>query len=139
MSALGNIVSQISSAAIGGNIKPQGFDLNDDTFEKLLMKASEVSPVNEIDNRFSNLGVPAGFQIELLGETNSTPAIEFNPQDIEIKDLNVSENSFSGLMDRNPNLINFAKIHAANAYNIFSKNFVDTLSEFVSDTASILK
>lgn len=132
MSILENIVSQISSTATGGLTKPQVFDLDDDTFAKLLMKASEVSPVEEQNNMFSNLGVPAGFEIEPLDAPQPTSAI--SQQDvtpIEIKDLKISEDYFSNLLNDNTNVMNLAKKHAANAYNLFGKNFVDTLGELV--------
>lgn len=139
MSILENIVSQITSSATGGITKPQGFDLNDDTFAKLLMKASEVSPAEEQNNLFSNLGAPAGFEIEPF-DSEPVQNIEFNPaQDIEIKDLKISENYFSALLNENSDAMNLAKRQAANAYNIFGKGFVDTLGEFVDDAAAIIK
>ncbi|MCM1073398.1 MAG: hypothetical protein NC334_06300, partial [Bacteroides sp.] len=119
MSMLENIVGQITSAASGGLTKPQGFDLNDDTFAKLLMKASEIQPIEEQNNMFSNLGAPAGFEIEPLDAVQQTQNIEFNPDDIEIKDLKISENYFSNLLNDNSNAMNLAKRHAANAYNLF--------------------
>lgn len=139
MSILENIVSQISSTATGGLTKPQGFDLDDDTFAKLLMKASAVSPVEEQNNMFANLGAPAGFEIEPLDAPQSVQQIDFNPTDIEIKDLKISENYFSNLLNDNTNVMNLAKKHAANAYNLFGKGFVDTLGEFVGDAASMIK
>lgn len=134
MSILENIVSQISSAATGGISKPQGFDLNDDTFAKLLLKASEVNPVEEQNNMFSNLGAPAGFEIEPLDAVQQAQNIEFNPADIEIKDLKISEDYFSNLLNDNSNVMNMAKKQAANAYNLFGKGFVENLNEFVQDT-----
>ncbi len=139
MSMLENIVGQIASTATGGLTKPQGFDLNDDTFAKLLMKASEIQPTEEQNNMFSNLGAPAGFEIEPLDAVQQAQNIEFNPDDIEIKDLKISENYFSNLLNDNSNAMNLAKRHAANAYNLFGKGFVDTLGEFVGDAASMLK
>ncbi len=136
---LENIVGQIASTATGGLTKPQGFDLNDDTFAKLLMKASEIQPTEEQNNMFSNLGAPAGFEIEPLDAVQQAQNIEFNPDDIEIKDLKISENYFSNLLNDNSNAMNLAKRHAANAYNLFGKGFVDTLGEFVGDAASMLK
>lgn len=131
MSILENIVSQISASATAGLTKPQGFDLEDDTFAKLLMKASSVSPLEEQNNMFSNLGAPAGFEIEPLDAPEAPQQVEFNPQDIEIKDLKISENYFSNLLNDNSNVMNLAKKHAANAYNLFGKGFVDTLGELV--------
>lgn len=137
MSLVENVINQISSVSTVS--KPQGFDLNDNTFEKLLMKASSASPTEEQNNMFANLGAPAGFEIEPINSTKTTTSIEFNPQDIEIKDLKIGENYFSNLLNDNSNAMNLAKRHAANAYNIFGKNFVDTLSEFATDAATMLK
>lgn len=139
MSILENIVNQITSNATGGISKPQSFDLSDDTFANLLKKASEASPLEEQNDMFSNLGAPAGFDIEPLDAPQEIQKIEFNPQDFEMKDLNLSENYFSNLLNGNLNAMNLAKRQATNAYNIFGKNFVDTLGEFVTDSASILK
>lgn len=136
MSIVENIINQITPA--NGISKPQGFNLDDDTFAKLLMKASAVSPTEETNNLFSQLGAPAGFEIE---DFNAEPkeAPQINPtEQIEIKDLQISENYFSSLLNDNSNAMNMAKRHAANAYNIFSKNFVDTLGEFISDTAPLV-
>lgn len=139
MSILENIVSQITSNATGGLTKPQGFDLSDDTFAKLLMKASEVSPTEEQNNMFANLGAPAGFEIEPIDSVESVQKADFNPQDFEMKDITISENYFTNLLNDNSNAMNMAKRQAAQAYNIFGKGFVDTLGELVADTASMVK
>ncbi len=137
MSLVENVISQISSVA--GATKPQGFDLNDDTFAKLLSKASEASQTEEQNNMFSNLGAPAGFEIEPLGETTPAVDIQINPQDIEIKDLKISENYFSDLLNDNSTAMNMVRRQATNAYNVFGKGFVETLGEFVADTAAMMK
>lgn len=132
MSILENIVSQITSTATGGLTKPQGFDLTDDTFAKLLMKASEVSPAEEQNNMFANLGAPAGFEIEPLDSVSKEQTSAISQQDftpIEIKDLKISENYFANLLNDNSNAMNMAKKHAAGAYNVYGKGFVDTLGE----------
>lgn len=134
MSILENIVSQITSNATGGITKPQGFDLNDDTFAKLLIKASAVSPEEEQNNMFANLGAPAGFEIEPLDTISETQNIDLQPQEytpIEIKELKISENYFMNLLNDNSDAMNLAKRHAASAYNLFGKEFVDTLGELI--------
>lgn len=137
MSLVENVINQISS--VSGAAKPQGFDLNDDTFAKLLMKASEVNPSEEQNNLFAMLGAPAGFEIEPLDAVEQVQNIDFNPQDFEMKDLKISENYFSNLLNDNSNAMNMAKRQAAQAYNLFGKGFVDTLGEFVADTVSMIK
>lgn len=142
MSILENIVSQITSNATGGVTKPQGFDLTDDTFAKLLMKASEIQPTEEQNNMFANLGAPAGFEIEPLDSVQPTQNNGISQQDfspVEIKDLKISENYFTNLLNDNSDAMNLAKRHAANAYSLFGKGFVDTLGEFVGDATSMLK
>lgn len=136
MSLVENLINQISSPNTGGITKPQGFDLNDDTFAKLLEKASQINGTETQNNMIGQLGVPAGFEIEPLDGTGPISTIqEISPSsEIEIKDLKVSEDFFSSLMNDNSNVMNFAKRQAANAYNLFGKNFVENLNEFVQDT-----
>ena len=131
MSILENIVGQISSSATGGLTKPASFDLDDDTFAKLLSKVSNVSPAEEQNNMFSNLGAPAGFEIEPLDAPQSVTHVDFNPQNVEIKDLKIGDDYFSNLLHDNINVMNLAKKHATNAYNLFGKEFVDNLGELV--------
>jgi hypothetical protein len=58
---------------------------------------------------------------------------------VEIKDLNMGENYFSSLAHDNINVMNLAKKQATNAYNMFSKGFVDSLNTLVEDVNSITK
>ena len=145
MSLVENIINQIS---VGGGItKPQGFDLNDDTFAKLLEKATANS--NDTNSNFvGEMGIPAGLQIEpfngvehaeaaqdqleAVGETKQIGEIS---EPIEIKEINVGD-YFSSLLKtstRNENLMDFAKKHAASFYAQQSKPLILDSTEFVTD------
>ena len=145
MSLVENIINQIS---VGGGItKPQGFDLNDDTFAKLLEKASAKS--NDINSNFvGEMGIPAGLQIEpfdgvghaeaaqgqleAVGETKQIGEVS---EPIEIKEINVGD-YFSSLLKTNTennDLMDFAKKQVASFYAQQSKPIVLDSTEFVSD------
>ena len=103
MSLVENIINQIS---VGGGItKPQGFDLNDDTFAKLLEKASAKS--NDINSNFVG----------------------------EIKEINVGDyfSSLLKTNTENNDLMDFAKKQVASFYAQQSKPIVLDSTEFVSD------
>lgn len=135
MSLVENLVSQITSNALGGITKPQGFDLNDETFAKLLQNATQKIEETNSNLFGSQLGAPAGFEIQPFDAPEPSDIKELTPtQDIEIKDLKISENYFSSLMNDNSNVMNLAVKHATNAYNNYGKGFVDTLSEFVNSS-----
>jgi hypothetical protein len=136
-----NLIGQISNTGLGGITKPSGINLDDDTFAKLLEKASGVQPVEERQNdMFSNLGMPAGFDIQPYGEVESTQIAPINEtQGVEIKDLSLGDNYLSSLLNDNSNIMNMAKKHATSAYNVFGKGFVDTINDFVEDTTSLIK
>lgn len=145
MSLVENIINQIS---VGGGItKPQGFDHNDDTFAKLLEKASANSN-DKASNFVGEMGIPAGLQIEpfdgighaeaaqdqleAVGETQLLSEVS---EPIEIKEINVGD-YFSSLLKsdtENNNLMDFAKKHAASFYAQQSKHLVMDSTEFVTD------
>jgi hypothetical protein len=135
-----NFISQISGVNLGGITNPQGINLDDDTFSKLLEKSIQSSDSNGSSSvLLGQLGMPAGFEIQeldlpqnLVNDVNST-------QKVEIKDLNMGENYFSSLAHDNINVMNLAKKQATNAYNMFSKGFVDSLNTLVEDVNSITK
>lgn len=139
MNLAANIINQIS----GTNeiTKPQGFDLNDETFAKIL-EGTKVNGINysAATNPIEPLGAPAGFEIEPFGEVENIKETAQITEPIEIKEIDLSDN-FSNLiksnMDNN-NFMHFARKQAANAYNIFGKSFVANLKEFVQDTASMI-
>ena len=71
MSLVENLINQISTDGLGGITKPQGFDLEDDTFSKLLEKgmnaySQEIQPTNSI----GQMGAPAGLIIESFDAEN---------------------------------------------------------------------
>lgn len=156
MSLVENLINQISTGELGGISKPQGFDLSDDTFAKLLEK--QLNSGNEIQetNLLGQMGAPAGFiiepfdaiefsstaqdQMEILGETK----LNNEPQPIEpfeMKDMDFSD-YFSSLLksssNDNSDFMNFAKRNASQAYNVFSRGYVADIADFVEDIASVL-
>ena len=153
MSLVENIINQIS---VGGGItKPQSFDLTDDTFAKLLEKASGANKVGMQENLLGEMGAPAGLQIEpfdgvnhaetahdkleAIGETKLLNEIN---EPIEIKDINVGD-YFSSLLksdtDNNSSLMDFAKKHATSAYDLFGKTYVTDIKELADDIATMVQ
>ena len=157
MSLVENLINQISTQGLGGITSPLGsFDLNDDTFSKLLDKQLNSIQENTPNNFVGNFGVPAGLliepidgtdfvetvqdQMEILGE-NKISKEEYINQPIEFKDIDMGD-YFSTLLntkaESNSDFMNFARKNATNAYNVFSKNFIDNIQDFVADIASTL-
>lgn len=156
MSLVENIVNQISTQGLGGITKPSEFGLDDDTFAKLLEKQLNSVKENSPSNFVGNFGAPAGLmieplegtdfaetvqdQMESIGETKLTKE-EYINQPIEFKDVDMGD-YFSNLLksntDNNSDFMHFAKKHATNAYNVFSKTFVENIAEFAEDIASTL-
>lgn len=156
MSLVENLINQIATGELGGITKPLDFDLNDDTFAKLLDKQLNSTPEINHANSLGNLGMPAGLiiepingtdfaetaqdQMEIIGETKLSRE-EYINQPIEFKDVNTGD-YFSNLLktnsDNNSDFMNFARKKANNAYEIFAKNYVVDLSDFVSDVTSNL-
>lgn len=136
MNLAANIINQISNT--NGITKPQGFDLNDETFAKILEGVSGGN--NPVTNSIQPLGAPAGFEIEPFGEVETIKETTQITEPIEIKEIDLSDN-FSNLiksnMDNN-DFMHFARKQATNAYNMFGKSFVADLKEFVQDTASMI-
>lgn len=156
MSLVENLVNQISTQSLGGITKPSEMGLDDDTFAKLLEKQLNSTQENSTSNLIGNFGAPAGLLIEPLEGTDFAETVqdqiesigdsklskeEYINQPIEFKDIDMGD-YFSNLLksntDNNSDFMNFAKKHATNAYNVFSKNFVENMSEFVEDIASKL-
>lgn len=154
MSLVENLLNQISTKELGGISKPIGFDMNDNTFAKLLEKELNTKIEEPKSNILNNLGIPAGFvvepmegvdfsgmvqdQLEALGETKITNEAISEP--FEIKELDMGD-FFSNMLktsDNNSNneFMNFAKKKATNSYQMFGKSFVSDLAEFVDDVAS---
>jgi hypothetical protein len=154
MSLVENLINQISTSGLSGITKPTGFDLDDDTFSKLLDKQL-ASSQNIVQNNFiGNMGMPAGFNIEPLEGTEFAEAVqdqfeilgdklsreEYINQPIEFKEIN-QDDYFSTLLKSrtgtNSDFLNFAKRNATMAYNVFSKNFVVDMNDFVDDLTNI--
>jgi len=143
MSLVENLVSQISKNELGGITKPQGFNLDDSTFENLLQKAlNQDSVLNDKLQILGNIGQPSGLIIEPLNGTTEvneiTPIEKVNPsqeasEHLEIKDVDIGNDYFAKLLKEDPqdhkNLMNVAKKYAASAYNILGKNFVENLAD----------
>lgn len=157
MSLVENIINQISSQGSNGISKPQNFDMNDETFSKLLEKQLNNSSQINLTNLIGEMGMPAGFviepydatefantvqdQLESIGESKLTQKPEINLEDFEMKDIDM-DNYFSNLLkasnDNSSDLMNFAKRQATSAYNVFGKGFVTDMTDFVEDVASSL-
>ena len=145
MSITGNIVNQISTNGLAGVTKPQGFNLDDNTFEKLLqgLKANEID-TNDSLKCLGNMGQPAGLVIEPFEEvsaTNTTPVTPVNSEPIEIKEVDTGSNYFSNLLKEAPqehkSIMNAAKKYAASVYNTIGKSLVEDLNDFAEDIKSL--
>ena len=145
MSLVENLVNQIATNGLGGITKPQGFDLNDDTFEKLLQKAGGNTEESKNNTIGTNLGVPAGMIIEPYDSVKPVQAVntaELN-EPIQIKDVEIGKDYFSTILKDSPEkhsgIFDVAKKHAALAYNVFSKGFVEDVIDLAGDVATMLK
>jgi hypothetical protein len=147
MSLVENLVNQISTNGLGGVTKPQGFDLNDPTFDNLLQKAmGNNAELNDKLQILGNLGQPAGIIIEPFDGTSAIKPIGqenyVNTEPIQIKDVDLGNNYFSGLLKDSPlehkSLMNVAKKHASTAYNVFGKTLVENLTDFANDVKSLM-
>ena len=127
MSLVENLINQISTGELGGITKPQGFDLSDDTFAKLLEKQLNSTQDAQVADLTGNFGAPAGLiieplegtefaetvqdQMELLGENKYTFENTLD-KPIEMKDVKLGD-YFSTLLEtasnNNSDFLNFAK------------------------------
>ena len=156
MSLVENLINQISTSGLGGISNPQNFDLEDDTFAKLLEKqmSSIENSINQT-NTIGDMGVPAGLiiepfdgiefsntvqdQMEMNGAKNPHDTVMVEP--IEIKDIDMSD-YFSNLLKaatENKSFMNFAQKHASNAYGAFKNTYITDMTEFAHDLASLIK
>ena len=151
MSLVENLVNQISTQGLGGITKPFGFDMEDDTFAKLLEKQLNQNQQITPNNSLGQMGVPAGMiiesidgvefsetvqdQMEVIGE-NKLSREEYINQPIEFKDIDL-EDHFSKLLklnsSSNSDFMNFARRQATSAYDVFNKNLIMDTAEFVED------
>jgi len=141
MSLVENLVQQLTSSnGLGAISKPQGFDMNDDTFAKLLEKTMAAEVPDKL-NQFGQLGVPAGFEIEpmegtsmQIAETQPVKLKETEP--FEIKDLNLGDYLSNYLSDKNnynSPVMNMAIKQASSAYNSFGKELISDIKELAAD------
>ena len=155
MSLVENLINQISTNGLGGITNPQNFDLEDNTFAKLLEKQmTKVESNNEITSLFGELGAPTGFVIEPYESVefsntvqDQMEAVNFKTQQdtkivdpIDIKEINMDD-YFSNLIKastENKEFMNFARRHASNAYNFFNKNYITDATDFADDLATRL-
>lgn len=154
MSLVENLINQISTQGLSGIAKPTGYNLDDDTFSKLLDKQLASSQDAAPNNFVGSFGMPAGLNIEPLEGTDFAEKVqdqmeiigdnklsrdEYINQPIEFKDIDLGDH-FSKLLNfstnANSDFMNFARKNATNAYNVFSKNFVTDMQDFVEDVAS---
>lgn len=155
MSLVENLVNQISTRGLGGVTSPQGFDLDDDTFSKLLEKSMNANKQEvAFTDLFGEIGMPAGFviephesiefadnvldQMEIIGEKKLINE-PISTEPLEMKELNLGD-YFSNLLksesSNNSDLMNFAKKQATNFYNQYAKNLITDSTEFVQDVLS---
>ena len=156
MSLVENLINQITTQGLGGITKPQGFDMEDDTFSRLLEKGmnaynNEIQPSNTI----GHMGAPAGLLIEPLEGTEFAETVQDQMEifgdnrlektniatsPIEIKEIDMSD-FFSNLVktssENHAEFMNFAKKQASNAYDVFRRTYVTDMQDFLEDiTAS---
>ena len=151
MSLVENLVNQITTQGLGGITKPIGFDLEDDTFAKLLEKQLNSNQQKTPTNSVGEMGMPAGLiiepmegvdfaetvqdQMEIIGETKLSRE-EYINQPIEFKDIDMGD-YFSNLLKTNSSeakqFMNFAKKQATNFYNLQAKNLIIDTRAFVED------
>ena len=146
MSLVENLVNQISTNGLGGVTKPQGFDLNDDTFAKLLQdKMINETVLNDKLQALGTMGQPSGMIIEPLDGTAASQPIgnenNIQSEPLEIKDVDTGTNYFSNLLKEAPQehkiLMNVAKKYASSAYNTFGRNLVEDIADFAKDLVAL--
>jgi len=141
MSIVENLVNQISPKGLGGITSPQGFDPNDDTFEKLLGSkiAGGAGNPNEMD-KIANFGAPAGLVIEPIDAPQSTAEIKpINTEEVQIKDIDFTD-FFTDVIKNSKEdngIFDLAKKHAVNAYNTFAGKYVADIKDFVADAMAL--
>ena len=141
MSLVENLISQISTQVLGGITKPQGFDMSDDSFEKLLQdKLGGINVTNQTQD-IPNLGAPAGFIIEPLDAPQTVSEVKpIETGEVQIKDINLDDfftNVIKTQSTDNKGIFDLAKKHAANAYNTFAGKYVADLKDFISDAMAL--
>ena len=151
MSLVSNFIGDISSLQFGNKSNVTNtFDINDDTFSKLLDKQMEVGEVKDKNGiNLSQLGMPAGIDIEPFdgilennSEMESVSPIQDNIQEKTTTSETVT--FFDSLLNSNTQdnkhseLFDFAKRQATNLYNQYSRSVVTDVNEFVQDIKSMI-
>ena len=151
MSLVESLVNHIATQGLGGISKPLGFDMEDDTFAKLLEKQLNSNQQSTPPNSIGDMGMPAGLiiepidgvdfaetvqdQMEIIGETKLSRE-EYINQPIEFKDIDMGD-YFSNLLKTDSgeakNFMNFARKQATNFYGIHSKSLIMDTKEFIED------
>lgn len=147
MSLVENLINQISTQGLGGITSPQGFNLEDDTFSKLLEKQMNTISEPNSGMNLGTMGAPAGLFIEPIEGvefsetvqdqmeiTGDNQADNKNQEPFVMKEIDMSD-FFSNLLkantDNNSDFMNFAKKQATNFYNQHSKNLIMDTREFI--------
>lgn len=147
MSLVENLVNQISTKGLGGITKPQGFDLNDSTFENLLQKAiANQSEINNTLQILGNFGQPSGMIIEPFDKTAAVEPIgqenTIPNEPVQIKEVDLGNDYFAELLKKSPkehmDIMNVAKKYAATAYNTFGKPLIENLGDLAKDVTSMI-
>ena len=155
MSLVENLINQISTNGLGGISNPQHFDLEDDTFAKLLEKqmANAENSISQT-NSLGEMGVPAGLVIEPYESIDFSNTVQdqmdtigFKTQqdttmvaNVDIKDIDMSD-YFTTLLKtstENKDFMNFAQRQASNAYGAFKNTYISDITEFAQDLATRL-
>ena len=167
MDLVSNFVGIVSPSLFGENNTQgisQGYDLGDKTFADLLEKQMRQNIEQNKPNFIETLGLPTGFNItDLIDSQNQTAVNTENAFD-KIKAVNETENQsmtnlstkkenstsevltfFNSLFDSKPTLTDTSKSNlfdlerriAAGSYGKYAKNIVTNLGEFVTDTLKL--
>lgn len=156
MSLVENLINQISTQGVGGISKPVGFDMEDDTFAKLLEKQMNISSgITTSTDSIGQIGAPAGLIIEPIDGIEHAEKVQDQMEAlgddvfkqtgvnsaIEIKEIDLGD-YFSNLLKQsdnsNSNFMNFAKRQATNAYDVFKRSYVADMQDFVQDLTSMI-
>ena len=136
-----NIAGQISTKGLGGITSPQGFDMSDDTFAKILNGKMINGAESSDNNKIVLFGAPAGFVIEPIDAPQTTKEVKpINTEEIQIKDIDLTDfftNVIKNNSEDDKGIIDLAKKHAVNAYNTFAGKYVADLKDLISDTLAM--
>ena len=144
MSLVENYISQISNNGLSGISKPLGFDMSDNTFSNLLENSLKTYSTQNNGHLIGGLGMPAGMEIEPFDADESMKIANKEPVDIsdfQIKEIDMGDyfsNALKTSSAGDNGIFDMTKRQAATAYNLFGKEFVSSLKDFVGDIASMM-